>query len=150
MTDILYENPYIEIAKECPDCYLASWSAAEFWDIIDELPRDVILFSKTQEATKTVCDLNVRIKKIPEKFFFDMELHAEDDGGFYVSSPTKTMADCFAFPNLAGGERQVDYIFSIYAESSLYNPSLLLRYAKQLLPPQKISHILKLIQETEK
>ena len=150
MTEVLYENPYAQIAKAYPNCYIASWSAAEYWNIIDELPRDIILFSKTQETTKSICDLNVRIKKVPEHFFFDIKHQTEDDGTFYVSSPTKTMVDCFAFPELAGGERQVDYIFSIYAESSLYNPSLLLRYAKKLLPPQKISHILKLIQDTEK
>ena len=150
MIDVVYENPYIEIAKACPDCYLASWSAAEFWEIIDELPRNVMLFSKNEEATKTICDLNVRIKKVPEHFFFDIQLQAKDEGGFLVSSPTKTMVDCFAFPETAGGERQVDYIFSIYAESSFYNPSLLLKYAKQLLQPQKVSHILKLTQGVEK
>ena len=149
MSDILYEDPYLEIAKKYPDAYVASWSAAELWDMIDELPRDIILFSKNLETTNNICDLNVRIKKVPEHFFFDMELQKADEGGFYISSPTKTMADCFAFPEWAGGERQVDYIFSIYSESSLYNPTLLLKYAKKLLPAQKVSHVLKLIQEVK-
>lgn len=149
MTEILYENPYAQIAKAYPNCYIASWSAAEYWNIIDELPRDIILFSKDTEETKRLEDLTLQIKKVPEKFFFDLETQETIDGLFYISSPTKTLIDCFAYPDWAGGIRQVDYIFSLYAESNLYNPSLLLKLAKKVLSPEKISHILKLIQEAK-
>jgi len=149
MTEVLYENPYAQIAKAYPNCYIASWSAAEYWNIIDELPRDIILFSKDTEETKRLEDLTLQIKKVPEKFFFDLETQETIDGLFYISSPTKTLIDCFAYPDWAGGIRQVDYIFSLYAESNLYNPSLLLKLAKKVLSPEKISHILKLIQEAK-
>ena len=150
MIDLLYENPYVQIAKAYPDCYIASWSAAEYWDIIDELPRDVILFSSKTEETKKINSLTVQVKKVPENFFFDIQREETADGLFNISSATKTIVDCFAFPDWAGGKRQVDYIFSLYAESDLYNPSLLLKQAKQILKPEQISHIFKLIQETAK
>ena len=130
MTEVLYENPYAEIAKVYPDCYLASWSAAEYWDVIDELPREIILFSTKLEEAKKINDLMVQVKKVPEEFFFDILEQETIDGCFRVSSPEKTLIDCFAYPEWAGGIRQVDYIFSIYAESNLYNPSLLLKKAK--------------------
>ena len=149
MSDSLYENPYVQIAKAYPDCYLASWSAAEYWNIIDELPRDIILFSNKIEETTKINSLTVRIKKVPEKFFFDIQSQETTDGIFYISSPEKTIIDCFAYPEWAGGIRQVDYIFSIYAESNLYNPSFLLKKAKKILEPEKISHILKLVQEAQ-
>ena len=150
MTDLFYENPYVQISKVYPDCYLASWSAAEYWNIIDELPRDIILFSSKIEETKKINSLTVQVKKVPENFFFDIQQEETADGLFNISSATKTIIDCFAFPNWAGGKRQVDYIFSLYAESDLYNPSLLLKQAKQILKPEQISHIFKLIQETAK
>ena len=149
MTDELYENPYVQIAKNYPDCYLASWSAAEYWSIIDELSRNIILFSKDIEDTKKIDNLTVQIKKVPEKFFFDIQTEKASDDVFYVSSPSKTVIDCFAFPQLAGGMRQVDYIFSIYAESAFYNPSEIIKQAKKILEPEKISHIFKLIQDTK-
>ena len=150
MTEVLYENPYVKIAKAYPDCYLASWSAAEYWDVIDELPREIILFSTKLEEAKKINDLMVQVKKVPEEFFFDILEQETIDGCFLVSSPEKTLIDCFAYPEWAGGIRQVDYIFSIYAESNLYNPSLLLKKAKKILEPEKISHIFRLIQEYQK
>ena len=150
MEDFSYENPYVQIAKKYPESYLASWSAAGYWDVIDELPRDIILFSNQIEETRKVDSLTVQVKKVPEKFFFDIQEQDTADGLFYISSPEKTIVDCFAYPQWAGGIRQVDYIFSLYAESHLYNPTLLLKTAKKVLEPEKISHILKLIQESAK
>ena len=92
----------------------------------------------------------MNIKKEVFRDFFDIQQEETADGLFNISSATKTIIDCFAFPNWAGGKRQVDYIFSLYAESDLYNPSLLLKQAKKILKPEQISHIFKLIQEIAK
>ncbi len=147
MAQFVYENPYAVIARTYPDCYVASWSAAGFWDLIDELPRKVILFSKNKTETACLADVDVDVYQVPEQFFFDIEKQETLDGDFMISSPTKSIVDCFAFPDLAGGKRQVDYLFSLYAESAFYQPELLLKYAKVLLKPEDISHLMKLVKE---
>ncbi len=148
MTDFSYTQDFVELNKRYPDAYLANWSAAEYWGIIDELSRRVILFSPKTEGQGKLGNMSFYIKKVPQTMCFDIQKIDEDDGEFfYVSSPAKTMVDCFLYPELAGGERQTDYIFSMYYESPLYDQAHLLTIAKKLLPPEKISHILKLIQE---
>ncbi len=145
-----YTNPYSFLSQQYPDAYIASWSAADAWGIIDELSRRVILFSLTIQEDKKINGIDVLIKKVPPSLFFDIVEKQEDAGTYKISSPTKTVLDCMAYPELAGGKRQVDYLFSIYKETKYYDEQALFCGAKKMLSPDKISALIKLIQRDAK
>jgi predicted transcriptional regulator of viral defense system len=132
--DMPLENAWVIAEKLFSPCYIGGWSAAENWDMTEQIFRKVMVMT-TQKPRRSLCVVKgteFMLRMIPEKSMFGLKPVWQGQVKVMLSDPSRTIIDMLSDPALGGGSRSVAEMFANYLKSENKNMELLLKYAKQL------------------
>ncbi len=133
-SDITLEDPFIVATKLYAPCYIAGWSAAEYWGLTEQLFSTVVVFTKQKQRNKNITIKNTRflLHKIPENTFFGLKSLWRGQIKIKISDPSKTIIDLINTPNIGGGIEHVADVLSNYLKSEHTELDTLFHYARKL------------------
>ena len=133
-TEPVLDDPWGLAQKLFDPCYIGGWSAAEYWDMTEQIFRSIVV------VTSKV----VRIKKVEaggaayflkmtknENLFGTKEIW-KNNLKVKVSDPTKTIIDILSDPEIGGGIRPSFDVLKNYLSSKNKDMNLLLQYGDRL------------------
>lgn len=128
------EDPWVVSQALFAPCYIGGWSAAQYWDLTDQIFNDTIVFTSKQirHLHHKVGSHQFIVKRISPNRMFGMETVWKNNLKVFVSDPHKTLIDMLSEPSTGGGIRSVLDFFKQYLQSSLKDLSLLVKYAERM------------------
>lgn len=133
-SDVPLEDPWIIAERLFSPCYIGGWSAAEYWDLTEQIFRTVVVLTtkKPRDRAPVIKGTSFMLRTISEKALFGTKPVWKGQVKVLVSDPTRTILDMLADPKLGGGIRPTADIFVSYLKSESKNIRLLIDYAKRL------------------
>jgi predicted transcriptional regulator of viral defense system len=132
--EIALEDPWIIAHKLYAPCYIGGWTAAEYWDLTEQIFRSVSVFStrKLRNWKPVVKGSTFTIRTIPPKALFGTKPVWRGSVKVNVSDSSRTVLDMLIDPSLGGGLRPTVDVFRAYLKSSSKDINLLVSYSKCL------------------
>ena len=132
--DIPLEDAWVIADKLYSPCYIGGWSAAEYWDLTEQIFRTVIILT-TQRPRKrklTIKGTEFLLRTVSDNAMFGLKVVWRGQVKVDVSDPTRTVLDMLSDPQLGGGLRSTVDMFRNYLKSKKKDLELLIEYADQL------------------
>jgi len=99
----------LEVSKQIPEGVICVLSALAFHGIGTQLPHEVWVAIGTKARSPIVRQVAVRVVRFsPESLGYGVEHHRIGGAELRVTSPAKTVADCFKYRNKVGLEVAVE------------------------------------------
>jgi len=132
--DVPLEDPWIIAGRLYAPCYIGGWSAAEYWNLTEQIFRTVVVMTrqKPRDRTPIIKGTTFMLRTISEKAMFGIKPVWRGQVKISVSDPTRTILDMLNDPRLGGGIRSAVDMFINYLKSENRNIVLLVDYAKRL------------------
>ena len=132
--DMPLEDPWIIAERLFSPCYIGGWSAAEYWDLTEQIFRTVVVLTtqKPRDRAPVIKGTSFMLRTISVKALFGTKPVWKGQVKVSVSNPTRTILDMLIDPKLGGGIRPTVDIFLSYLKSDNKNIQLLIDYAKRL------------------
>jgi predicted transcriptional regulator of viral defense system len=125
------EHPWAIATKLWEPCYIAGWTACEYWDFTEQIFNTTLVLTAKQQP-KQDYEFNgskYLLHTIKESMFFGSKTVWQGQTKALISDPTKTMIDMFYKPSYGAGIRQVVEFYKNYIKSKHKNTDLLIDYA---------------------
>lgn len=132
--EIALEDPWIVAERLYSPCYIGGWSAAEYWDLTEQIFRTVVVMTtqKPRERSLVIKGTSFLLRTISEKTIFGTKTVWRGKVKVSVSDPSRTVLDMLTDPKLGGGIRSTTDMFLNYLKSEKKDLELLINYAKRL------------------
>jgi predicted transcriptional regulator of viral defense system len=133
-TDVVLEDPWLIAERLYSPCYIGGWSAAEHWDLTEQIFRTVVVMTtqKPRDRNPTIKDTNFMLRTVSDKAMFGLKSVWRGRVKIFISDPTRTIVDMLDDPRLGGGIRSTVDMLSNYLRSEDKNLELLIQYAEGL------------------
>lgn len=128
------EDAWIIIPELFYPCYVGGWSAAEYWDLTEQLFRDICVLTEKPVIHKKqeIHNIPFMLTHIPSSLNFGTKIVWKKDKKIQISDPSKTILDMLYIPQLGGGIQHVIDCFKEYINSPHLNFEQLITYAIKL------------------
>jgi predicted transcriptional regulator of viral defense system len=128
------EDPWILVPSLFGSAYIGGWTAAEHWDLTEQLFRDIFVFTtKNIRAKKhNVHGIAFLLRHIQPEALFGTKSLWRGQIKVQISDVHRTVIDMLADPSTGGGIRHVADCFTAYFKHSDASPELLIQYAEKL------------------
>jgi predicted transcriptional regulator of viral defense system len=122
-TASVVEDAWVMASKLFKPCYIGGWSAAEHWELTEQMFSTVIVMSTRRPRTRTVQagGVEFKIKSIRPKSMFGTREVWRSNIKVAASSPAKTIVDMLDDPDLGGGIRPVADMLADYRASKHFS-----------------------------
>ncbi len=132
--DIALEDPWIIAERLFAPCYIGGWSAAEYWELTEQLFRTIVVMTtrKPRDRKPVIKGSNFLVRTVQEKALFGMNAVWRGQVKVNVSDPTRTVLDLLNDPALGGGLRPAADVLLSYLNSKSKDISLLIKYSETL------------------
>jgi predicted transcriptional regulator of viral defense system len=133
-TGQVLEDPWILVPSLFDAAYIGGWTAAEHWDLTEQLFRDILVFTtKAVRARKrNVHGITFLLRHIQPDALFGTRNIWRGQIKVQVSDVHRTIIDMLADPAVGGGIRHVADCFTAYFQHKDANPETLIQYAEEL------------------
>jgi len=133
-TDISLEDPWLVAVRLFAPCYIGGWSAAEYWDLTDQIYRTIVVLTakKIRKRNDVISGISFLARTISMKNIFGTKNVWCGVAKVLVSNPTRTIIDMLSDPQLGGGIRPTVDMFNNYLSSDNKQMDLLIEYAQRL------------------
>jgi len=110
------EDPWVVAGTIFAPCYIGGWSAAEHWDLTEQIFSDIIVFTQlpVRDRAPVVKRTRYVLTKVPEDKFFSLGPVWRNSVKVLLSSPSRTVADVLNAPRLGGGIKHIAEIIREY------------------------------------
>lgn len=127
-------DPWIVAAKLYEPCYIGGFSACEYWDLTEQIFRDVVVFTSTplRERTIEVQGTRFRLKCVDESKLFGTRSEWRDSVRVQVSDPSRTVVDILDDPSIGGGIHHVASVIAHYFENEHRDERRIAEYVNRL------------------
>lgn len=128
------EDPWVLVPALFDPAYIGGWSAAEYWDLTEQIFRDILIMT-TQHVRgkrKVVHGASFLLRHIPEHHAFGTKTVWRGQSRIAVSDVHRTIVDMLSDPALGGGIQHVADCFRAYLTRKDRNFETLLSYAERL------------------
>lgn len=128
------EDPWVIADRIFAPCYIAGWSACEYWELTDQIFRAIAVITARpiRHRHTVVQGTDFKIKHLAaEKLFGTVEAWRRTTK-VSVSDPTRTIVDILADPALGGGIVHVNEVLEAYFRGKHRRDDLLVEYALRL------------------
>ena len=118
---VVAEDPWIVAREVFAPCYIGGWSAAEHWELTEQIFRStlVVTAANVRERTDELLGQEFRLFRVPaSRIAGDLVPVWRGSERVLVSSPERTIIDSLRDPWLCGGIRHVAEILEEYAHGS--------------------------------
>ena len=128
------EDAWIVIPELFGPAYVGGWSAAEHWDLTEQIFHDICVFTTRNVPNRHQQFHNVRfvITHIPPQHQFGTKTVWRKEKKLLVSDPSRTIVDMLASPWVGGGIEHVMDCVQQYIKSSHFQAVHLVEYAQRL------------------
>ena len=132
--DIPLEDAWIVAARLFAPGYIGGWTAAEYWDLTEQIFRTVVVLTikRPRKRLLTIKGTDFMLRTISEKDLFGTEQVWRGQLKISVSDPTRTVLDMLADPKLGGGIRPTVDVLMNYLKSGRKDIERLIEYAERL------------------
>jgi predicted transcriptional regulator of viral defense system len=132
--DVPLEDPWIVASRLFNPCYIGGWSAAEYWDLTEQIFRTIIVITvqRPRERKIKIKGIEFWVRSMKPEGLFGLKPVWRGEIKVNVSDPTRTILDLLADPGLGGGLRSVEDMLINYFKSDKKDLNLLLNYAERL------------------
>ncbi len=132
--DIPLEDPWIVADRLFSPCYIGGWSAAEYWDLTEQIFRTIVVMTtkRPRDRAPVLKGTSFMLRTVSEKTLFGTKSIWRGQVKVSISDPSRTILDMLADPRLGGGIRPTLDLFLNYMKSENKDVSLLTEYAKRL------------------
>ena len=130
---VTVEDPWLLARELFAPCYIGGWSAAEHWELTEQIFRSVFVVSAANVRNRVVHLLGVdfRVAHTSKEHVARAEAVWRGHEQVMVSGRELTLADALANPAWMGGLRHLAEVLWAYRESSHWQPKKLLERMKQ-------------------
>ena len=132
--DIALDDPWLIADRLYAPCYIGGWSAAEHWDLTEQMFRTIIVMTtrKPRNRSPVVKGTSFMLRTVPAKAMFGLKSVWHGQVKVSISDPSRTILDVLNDPLLGGGLRSsVDFLTN-YLQSENRDLKLLVEYAVRL------------------
>ena len=132
--DMPMEDPWIVAAEIYRPCYIGGWSAAEYWDLTEQIFRTVTVMT-TQRPKQRNAELQgakFMLRTVPDKAMFGLSTVWRGQAKVRVSDPARTILDILDNPLSGGGLRSSVDMFRNYLRAECQDLRTLVRYGDEL------------------
>jgi predicted transcriptional regulator of viral defense system len=132
--DVPLEDPWIVAERLYSPCYIGGWSAAEYWDLTEQIFRTIVVMTiqKPRDRNPVIKGTTFLLRTVSEKAMFGLKPVWRGQVKISVSDSTRTMLDMLNDPQLGGGIRPTVDMFKNYLKSENKKLDLLIEYAERL------------------
>ncbi|MCU7804733.1 MAG: type IV toxin-antitoxin system AbiEi family antitoxin domain-containing protein [Candidatus Thiodiazotropha sp. (ex Lucinoma borealis)] len=132
--DIPLEDAWVIADKLYGPCYIGGWSAAEYWDLTEQIFRTVIVMTtqRPRERKPTIKGTEFLLRSVPDKAMFGLKAVWRGQVKVNLSDPTRTAIDILNDPKFGGGLRSTIDMFRNYISTENKDLQLLIKYGDQL------------------
>lgn len=133
-SDLPLEDPWLVAVRLYSPCYIGGWTAAEHWDLTEQIFRTTVVMSTTRPRNRkpTFKGAAFWISTIAPEKMFGLKTVWRGTVKVSVSDPSRTVLDMLSDPQLGGGIRSVQDMFRNYLSSDAKNLGQLMEYAQRL------------------
>ncbi len=127
-------NPWVLVPELFDPCYVGGWSAAEYWDLTEQLFQTVCVLTAApvRRQHQTIHGIGFRLSHIGREYLFGTRVVWEGKTKILVSDPHRTILDMLDDPAVGGGIRHVQHCLSAYLESGKSDIPRLIEYGDRL------------------
>ena len=127
------QDPWILVPTLFEPCYIGGRTAAEHWDLTEQIFRDVLVFTTRSVASRTVERQGAifTLKHIRDALIFGTKTVWRGQTRVAVSDVHRTIIDMLDDPSVGGGIQHISECFDRYLQRPDYNPDLLINYAQR-------------------
>jgi len=124
------EHPWIVANHVFAPCYIGGWSAAEHWELTDQIFNSVVIFTlrKFKNSSMNIQGTDFVVKRVSEKNFGVTKAAWIENIKVSVSDPLQTIVDILDDPFIGGGMRNVADIVQEYFKSQHRNDDEIVKY----------------------
>ena len=128
------EDPLATAMRVFEPCYISGWTAAEHWDLTEQVHNAVVVYSgrPQRRSTQTLGGVNYRIRRIDHSAFFGTVRVWSGTVPVEMADMNRTLIDILDAPAMGGGGRQMIDIVRAYWTKPTADPEALLGMAKRL------------------
>ncbi|MEX2516759.1 MAG: type IV toxin-antitoxin system AbiEi family antitoxin domain-containing protein [Gammaproteobacteria bacterium] len=132
--DTPLEDPWPVAARLFAPCYIGGWSAAEYWDLTEQIFRTVLVVTtqRPRERQLRIKGTDFLLRSVYPRALFGLKGVWRGSVKVDVSDPTRTVLDMLSDPSLGGGLRPMTDMFCAYLASDKRDLVLLLEYGDRL------------------
>ncbi len=129
-----HQDPWVVAKVVFEPSYIAGWSAAEHWDLTEQIFRDVLVVTgqRPRDRTPTIGGTVFAVHSLDPSKHFGLVPVWRGNQRIDVTDPSRTVIDLLAIPTWGGGIRQVTEMITEYFEGGHRDDSLLVAYGDQL------------------
>jgi predicted transcriptional regulator of viral defense system len=133
-TEQVLKDPWILVPALFGPGYIGGWTAAEHWDLTEQLFRSVFVFTGRPLRSKeqTVQGVAFTLKHIPEDALFGVKTLWRGHTRVSIADKHRTIIDLMADPATGGGIRHAVLCLRNYLRDAEADGDTLLRYAEKL------------------
>jgi predicted transcriptional regulator of viral defense system len=133
-TDVPLEDPWIVAERMYSPCYIGGWSAAEYWDLTEQIFRTVVVMTtqKPRDRNPVIKGTGFTVRTVSPRAMFGLTAVWRGQVKISLSDPTRTILDMLSDPRIGGGIRPTADIFMNYLKSDKKKMDLLVEYADRL------------------
>lgn len=113
--EIPLEDPWIIAERLYSPCYIGGWSAAEYWDLTEQVFRTVMVMTtqKPRERNPIIKGTKFLLRTLSEKEMFGLKPVWRGQVKISVSDPLALSLICWTTPNLEAGYALLQICFTI-------------------------------------
>jgi predicted transcriptional regulator of viral defense system len=128
------QDPWVLVPALFGPAYIGARTAAEHWDLTEQLFRDIMVFTARPVRQKTIKTQGTifSLKHIEEDLLFGTKTVWRGQTRVQVSDLHRTIIDMLDDPATGGGIQHVADCFANYLERKDSDPRLLIEYADRL------------------
>lgn len=128
------EDAWIVIPELFGPAYVGGWSAAEYWDLTEQIFRDICVFTSrtVPRRHQTFHNVPFVVTHIAENLMFGTKTVWIREKKLLVSDASRTVVDMLASPWVGGGIEHAVDCFQQYIKSSQFQVLQLVEYAERL------------------
>jgi predicted transcriptional regulator of viral defense system len=129
-----HQDPWVTAKVVFEPAYIAGWSAAEHWDLTEQIFRDVLVVTgqRPRDRNPTIGGTTFVLHSLDPSKHFGVVPVWKGSQRIDVTDPSRTVIDLLANPTWGGGIRQVTEMVTEYFESEHRDDSLLVEYGDRL------------------
>lgn len=128
------EDPWVLASRVFAPCYIAGWSACEYWDFTEQLFRTTLVISSTRfrQSAHVLQGLRFEVSSRPPEMLFGTRAVWRGEAKVEVSDPSRTVVDVMDDPRLGGGIRHSSAVLREYLRSEHRDDQLLISYGDRV------------------
>ena len=127
-------DPWVLIPALFSPAYVGGWTAAEHWNLTEQLFRSIFVFTARPFRTKeqTAQGVSFTLTRIPEDALFGVKTLWRGQARVNISDKHRTIIDLLARPETGGGIRHVENCLRNYLRDTEAKSDTLISYAEKL------------------